>query len=285
MKLTITKGLPASGKTTWAKKQNAHRINKDDLRAMLNNGVWSKHNEKHILEVRDMLAKHFLMTDHDVIIDDTNLHPKHEQNLRTLVDDLNDQGFNITFHVKDFTDVPLDVCLERDKKREKPVGRKVIKRMHRQFFKEDPKPLDIKIFDPALPYCVIFDLDGTLATIGDRSPYNGQECLVDYVNTSVRELYWKMTAGDTKAIIFSGRNGESEPETREWLRLNDIKFDELHMREIGDQRKDSIIKEEMFDKYIRDKYNVIMVVDDRDQVVDMWRKLGLTCLQVNEGDF
>lgn len=285
MKLTITKGLPASGKTTWAKKQNAHRINKDDLRAMLNNSIWSKHNEKHIIEVRDMLVKHFLMTDHDVIVDDTNLSPKHEQTLRTLVDDLNDQGFNITFHVKDFTDVPLSECIKRDKNREKPVGEKVIRGMYNQFLREKEKPLNPLVFDEALPYCVIFDLDGTLATIGDRSPYDGKSCAVDLVNESIRELYWKMTVEDTKAIIFSGRNGDSEPETREWLKNNDIEFDELHMREPGDIRKDSIIKEEMFDKFIRGKYNVIMIVDDRNQVVEMWRGLGITCLQVAPGDF
>jgi hypothetical protein len=58
------------------------------------------------------------------------------------------------------------------------------------------------------------------------------------------------------------------------------------MRAEKDNRKDSIIKRELFDKHIRDKYHVDFVLDDRDQVVRMWRReLGLTCLQVNYGNF
>jgi hypothetical protein len=57
------------------------------------------------------------------------------------------------------------------------------------------------------------------------------------------------------------------------------------MRQTDDNRKDSIIKEEIYDAHIRGKYNVLFVLDDRDQVVQMWRSLGLTVLQCNEGDF
>lgn len=285
MKLTLTKGLPASGKTTWAKKQNAHRINKDDLRAMLNNGIWSKHNEKHVIQVRDILVKHFLTTDHDVIVDDTNLHPKHEETLKTLVDDLNDQGFNITFHIKDFTDVPLSECIKRDKNREKPVGEKVIKGMYNRYLKPEPKPLEPIMFSEELPFCVIFDIDGTLATIGDRSPYDGKKCEVDIPNTSIIALSRIIDESPTKVILFSGRNGESIEETKKWLSDNSVRYDELHMRQEGDIRKDAIIKKEMFDEFIKDKYNVLFIVDDRNQVVEMWREMGLTCLQVQEGDF
>ena len=58
------------------------------------------------------------------------------------------------------------------------------------------------------------------------------------------------------------------------------------MRDGADLRKDSIVKREFYDNEIRDQYFVEFVLDDRNQVVDMWRKdLGLTCLQVNYGDF
>jgi hypothetical protein len=57
------------------------------------------------------------------------------------------------------------------------------------------------------------------------------------------------------------------------------------MRETGDRRKDSIIKKEIFDRHIRDVYNIEFVLDDRNQVVELWRSLGLTCLQVADGDF
>lgn len=57
------------------------------------------------------------------------------------------------------------------------------------------------------------------------------------------------------------------------------------MRKSGDMRKDSIVKREMFDEHIRGRYNVNFVLDDRNQVVELWRSMGLTCLQVADGDF
>ena len=57
------------------------------------------------------------------------------------------------------------------------------------------------------------------------------------------------------------------------------------MRAEGDNRKDAIVKMELFNKYIRHHYNVRRVYDDRQQVVDMWRSLGLTVLQVAPGQF
>ena len=163
--------------------------------------------------------------------------------------------------------------------------------MYKQFLapKRESKELNPFIFDESLPTCVIFDLDGTLSCMGDRSPYNGEQCEVDTPNESIIELL-KMTQyydsnPNIQTIIFSGRNGEAISQTMDWLIENEVDFDELHMRNPGDQRKDSVVKREMFDEFIKDKYNVLFVVDDRDQVVEMWRSMGLTCLQVNYGDF
>jgi len=64
-----------------------------------------------------------------------------------------------------------------------------------------------------------------------------------------------------------------------------VNFDELFMRPEGDMRPDNIVKAELFDTYVRDNYDVQFVIDDRDQVVDMWRRMGLACLQVAPGDF
>ena len=97
--LTMTKGLPASGKTTWAKSVvGAKRVNKDDLRAMIDNGKWSKKNERSILAARDNLIIQYLREGSSVIVDDTNLNPKHEQDLRKIAD-----TFNALFEIKDLT--------------------------------------------------------------------------------------------------------------------------------------------------------------------------------------
>jgi hypothetical protein len=57
------------------------------------------------------------------------------------------------------------------------------------------------------------------------------------------------------------------------------------MRGNDDNRCDSIVKEEIYNEYIKDKYNVLAVFDDRDRVVDMWRRIGLPTYQVYYGSF
>jgi hypothetical protein len=57
------------------------------------------------------------------------------------------------------------------------------------------------------------------------------------------------------------------------------------MHAAADMRKDSVVKQELFERFVRDKYNISFILDDRQQVVDMWRGLGLTVFQVAEGDF
>lgn len=140
------------------------------------------------------------------------------------------------------------------------------------------------VFNKSLPDCVIFDLDGTLACIGDRSPYAGQECMKDLPNWSVITLN-KWVPEKTHIIIFSGRNESARKPTLEWLDKYGINFNGLYLRKDGDFRKDNVIKREMFNAYIKGKYNVTFAVDDRNQVVELWRELGITTLQVNAGDF
>jgi len=141
-----------------------------------------------------------------------------------------------------------------------------------------PKPAH----NPNLPDAILCDLDGTIALIGDRNPYDAASCEKDLVNEPVRSIL--QTSG--KAIVFvSGREDKFKPQTLAWLQKHDISFNGLHMRKSGDMRKDSIVKKEIYDEFILDKYNVAFVLDDRDQVVKVWRDLGLTCLQVDYGDF
>lgn len=277
--LIMTKGLPASGKTTWAKQQTAKRVNKDDLRAMIDNGKWSKENEKLIILARDRLIALFVESGYDVIVDDTNLHPKHEQNLRLLAD-----REGAEFDIKDFTDVPLETCLERDRKRPNYVGEKVIKDMYNQFLK--PKQ-DVAQYErsPFLRDAILCDIDGTLAHMNGRSPYDWSRVTEDLVDDIVANTLSLEASTGTPIVLMSGRDGICRQDTIKWLVKHDIPYDELWMRAPGDTRKDAIIKRELFDQYVRGRYNVKYVLDDRNQVVEMWRSMGLKVLQVEEGDF
>lgn len=299
--LIMTKGLPASGKTTWAKKclaesNRVKRVNKDDLRAMIDAGKWSKSNEKFVLSVRDYITRYALLGGFDCIVDDTNLAPKHESTLRAIAEDVGAQ-----FEIKDFTDVPLNECLKRNAERANFVPEETIKSMYNSFIRKKGHVAQYQAppYNEDLPNCIIVDIDGTLAHITDRSPYDYTQVHTDVVDETVANVVRRYAASrdimeeipDTYIVIVSGRDDTCKSETIEWLRKNQIPFDEIFMRDVnrvdekGNKIDDRIIKREIYEKYIQPRYNVRFVLDDRDRVVQMWREQGLKVLQVAEGNF
>lgn len=135
--------------------------------------------------------------------------------------------------------------------------------------------------------CIICDLDGTLSLMNDRSPYDGHLCETDKINPSVKQLLQIYYEQGIKILLFSGRNSDNNAysNTVNWLKNHSIDYDVLEMRKPKDYRKDTIIKQEMFDKHVKGKYNVLFVLDDRNMMVDHWREMGLDCFQVYYGNF
>ncbi|MGI8419395.1 MAG: LNS2 domain-containing protein [Candidatus Levyibacteriota bacterium] len=133
---------------------------------------------------------------------------------------------------------------------------------------------------------IICDIDGTLADKGTRFPFDYEKVDQDTVKQAVAESIRLFHVARYKIIIFSGREDISEEKTIAWLQTNDIPYEALYMRKAKDFRKDAVIKKELYEKYVMGKYEVLFVLDDRDQVVEMWRKdLGLPCFQVDYGNF
>ena len=145
---------------------------------------------------------------------------------------------------------------------------------------------------------IIFDLDGTLADIEDRRQlctkengkmdwnkfFDPENIKLDKPNTPVIMMAQALTAFGYKIAIFSGRSARTEDATKDWLHEQDIKFDILKMRPERNFRPDEQLKLE----WLNDmdwKDDVEMVFDDRQKVVDMWREIGLTCMQVAPGNF
>ena len=281
-KIIMTKGLPASGKSTWAKDQVAMhdyvRCNKDDLRAMLHDGHWSKQNEKFTVEIRDAIVASALARGKTVIVDDTNFAPVHENQLRRLAD-LAGAGFE----VKDFTGVPLQVCLDRDADRTVGrVGRKVIMDMYEKYLYKKPVPPALV---PSVPYAVICDLDGTVAVMTDRGPFD-PNVENDVPRAEVMDAVCGLASTqNAKILLVSGRKEEARTSTEEWMKINStFRHDALFMRQNDDNRRDSIVKREIYDIHIAGKYNVIAVFDDRPQVIrECWRPLGLPVFDVGDG--
>ncbi|HYD35215.1 MAG TPA: hypothetical protein VD999_04065 [Vitreimonas sp.] len=136
----------------------------------------------------------------------------------------------------------------------------------------------------ANPTCIICDLDGTLALIDHRDPYDATLCELDSLNHPVAAVLERF-ANDTDIVLVSGRIDTWRTETERWLETHCIPYTKLYMRRAGDRRKDTVLKKEIFERHISPQWEVRFVLEDRNQVVVMWRELGLVCFQVAPGDF
>ena len=137
-----------------------------------------------------------------------------------------------------------------------------------------------------MPAAILCDLDGTLAILHDRSPFDAKRCETDLLNIPIAEILKTYHQRSVKIILMSGREDTARIQTMNWLSYNKIPYNALYMRTSGDMRKDAIVKKELYVKHIKGQFFVQFVLDDRNQVVDLWRlELGLPCLQVNYGDF
>ena len=295
-RLLITRGLPASGKTTFARKLQPRvvRVNRDDLRRMLHGErLYTQWAEGQVTHAQRAMVEALLRARADVIVDDTNLRTKTVRDWAELAARL-----GARFEVHDFTDVPLEECIRRDVSRpaDDQVGEEAIRRMHARYLAGRNLPLPIPYIseisvssyepDPGLPAAVLVDIDGTVALMGDRSPYDWDRVGSDLPNPAVITAVRAMHAAGNAIIFCSGRDAVCRPETEAWLDLYvGVRYEALFMRPEGDGRKDAVVKREIFDREIRDSWRIVGVFDDRQQVVRMWRALGLTVFQVAEGDF
>lgn len=293
--IILCRGLPGSGKTTWALSHLVKhpgqwkRVNKDDLRNMIDGGAWSKKNEKLILKARDELIELYLKEGFSVIVDDTNFADVHLRRITEIAKKHRD----IPVTIQDFSDVPLKECIARDAKRENPVGAGVIKKMWKQFLAaKHIAPYKEPEYSFGLPDCIIIDIDGTVAHMNGRSPYDYEKVDTDTPDKTVINLieifkeYNDRFRGKLDIFFVSGRPDNCKVKTEEWLnKYIGVKYKNLYMRKAGDMRKDVIVKQEIYKEHFEGKYNVLFVLDDRNQTVEGWRELGLKCLQVAPGDF
>ncbi|MEV7725297.1 AAA family ATPase [Streptomyces sp. NPDC087917] len=299
----VMTGLPASGKTTAARALQSEaagrmrRVNLDDLRTMMDlpdpERERSFKHEQTVLAVQDAAVRAAVEDGFDVVVDNTHLTPHIPKRLKAAVAGL------ATFVVHDFTDVPLEECLRRDAARERSVGEEIIRiladkharsrkggwRLTAEWLNDQP-PVRAYVPDPALPPAVLCDIDGTLALTGDRGPYDFTRCERDLLNEPVRHVLnaLREAAGD-RIVLLSGRGEEHRPQTESWLRAHEVPYDELWMRRAGDTRRDDVVKAELFDAHVRERFAVRVSLDDRDRVVAIWRRMGLPTWQVNYGAF
>jgi hypothetical protein len=180
--------------------------------------------------------------------------------------------------VKEFP-VTYEEAVRRDRVRADSVGHEVIFRQYMQWHEYIGSYKYVA--KPDTPKCILVDIDGTVATMGERGPFEWDKVDLDTRREEIADMVRGYALQDYAVIMVSGRDSICREKTVKWLAKNGIRYDQLLMRPIGDQRKDCIVKEELFMAHIADQYDVRAVLDDRNQVViNTWIKLGLTVVHV-----
>lgn len=143
---------------------------------------------------------------------------------------------------------------------------------------------------------IIFDIDGTLANVDHRVHHltGLQKDWGAFFDASDADLphdeiaYLNRILADDPhnvVLIVTGRPERQRTATVDWLERHGIQFEAAFFRPTGDQREDSLVKEEILYEITRDYGRPVLVFEDRARVVDMWRSHGIRCLQVDVGDF
>ena len=282
-KITLMQGLPASGKSTKAQEivaqGNTVRINKDLLRTMLHFDKFTGANERLTGQAAHALARAYLMSDTNVVIDDTNLNPNTVQG---WVDLANDVQAKIQYSRMNTS---VDECLTRDMHREKSVGRHVIIQMALQYtdYMKGEK-------------VVVCDLDGTLCDIRhrlhfvqntDKKDWKGffNGIPQDEVRMDVLDKLLAYEEAGNKIILVSARPDTYREQTETWLERAFSGYPLAHvllMRRSGDTRNDTEVKSDIYEKYLKN-LSITKVIDDRPSVIRMWRSKGLDVDDVGDG--
>lgn len=320
MKAYFTVGISASGKSTWASNLVSSRkalvehgdssveiieVNRDDIRkgVLFEKGIivhpcdfqwnlWKWKWEDRVTEIQREKIKSAAHVKRDIVISDTNLNLGR---LKAMSDWVESLGYNEIEYV--IFDVDFDTVLERDTARKNGVGVYILRdqwarfkkikqemQLHSWFMNRVHNNIEFENThvhsDNKIP-ALMFDIDGTIAHMKDRSPFEWHRVGEDEPDSLMCFLINSvLKTGSHRIVFMSGRDSVCREQTVEWINkhIPNVCFGsnaELFMREQGDSRKDHIIKKELFFSHVDLCYNVHAVFDDRPQVVRVWHDIGL----------
>ena len=301
-KIILTRGIPGSGKSTWAKDWVAEdpehriRLNWDDMRNMLG-PYWVPSRER---INKDMLwnainTAAYCTTPYDIVIDNMNLNPKGWKEVEDWINTYNESshavGINAQYvlEFKDFF-TPVEECIRRDAKRPNPIGEKTIRdiwRRYRHFIQTTAVENMVAKSRPATgkPRCVVIDMDSTMCFNLTKRPWYGEGAaegmLNDIPNTGVVDIV-KALQNTYPIIVATGRDTSQAGVTIEWLSKQGITPTASFFRTQGDCRKGVEIKRGQIELILKD-YDIVAIFEDCEPIVQMYRDMGLTVLQPNKG--
>ena len=307
-KLIICRGIQGSGKSTFAKQwchedpEHRVRFNNDDIRNMLGD-YWIPSREEIVVELKKKFLLSSMERGYDIIIDNMNLNPKEVQFYENLIRDWNNLKNIPTNHTKVNYEIefknfftPVEECIRRDSMRPNPIGEKVIKDTWKRYkgfiIQEEIKNMLEKT--PAHveggQLAILVDMDATLCLNTTNRPYYGKGAAEGMLNDiAIEEICTLVRCMKEKCKVFivTGREGTQEiiDSTKKWLSDHNITVDGMFFRPIGDYSPSAKCKRIIYEKNIKGKFNVLFILEDNNKCVEMWRDLGLVCLQPNEGKF
>lgn len=306
-KIILCRGIQGAGKTTharqWVEEDPEHRIriNNDDIRNMLGK-YWVTSREDLVSNIKRNIATDAIERGYDIIVDNMNLNPKEVKFWQDIVDSHNNYlkdpkiiqpawvQWEYELEFKDFF-IPLEECIRRDANRPNPIGEKVIRdtwRKYKHFIQTTEVERyvnNLKAWDLSKPICVVVDMDSTLCFNTTKRPWFGEGAAEgmknDIPNGGVCSIVYQLQKS-YPIILATGRDTSQEEVTKQWLSDKGIDISEFYFRTEGDYRKGVELKREQIEK-IMEKYNILVIFEDCEPVVQMYRDMGLTVLQPNRG--
>jgi putative phage polynucleotide kinase len=302
MKAIITRGFPASGKSTYAQKlvdENGFReVNSDEIRKIMGfPAVGTEEQEVKVNNIKESLIAAHAAEGNNIVVSDTNLVSRY---LKKLIAFCESKGYEI--ELVDFRP-ELHTLIKRDRRREKSVGEDVIRMLWGRHPYKEWKPLpvlqeenkrsaDSATFtpvkqDPSLPPAVVVDVDSTLARPVHRDPLDDTRLETDEPNRNIIDLV-KALSADHTIIVLTGRREQHYNITSWWLNAHNVPYTELRMRGNSDDRRDTVFKRQHLED-ITERYHIRYWIEDRRRVVNMVRAslpdTPTVCLQVVDGNY
>jgi len=295
--IILTVGPPGCGKSIWSRlyieNHKAKRLNRDDFRMSMQNGIYSEKDEKIIKRIRNYAIESWLQAGYDVIIDDTNLTPDVFPKMQEIARRVGD----VAVH-EHIIKIGREICWYNNMHRDVGVVPadqwNVLWLKYSSFKRHDdyyapPRQIKLEMFlneyqNTDLLLAIIVDLDETMALhVHGRDPYDHSRIAEDIPNIPLVDIL--NTCGED-IILVSGRSEKAKAATEEWLDKHEIPYDLLLMRPSDKPDvKDYVIKKDLYETHVKGKYFVSAVFEDREQDVEMWRDLGLPVYHYNFGRY
>lgn len=261
---------------------------------------WVPSREGVVTHTKLQTTQYAMKMGYDIVVDNMNLNPKEVKYWENVIDahnniktsNINPDWVQYEYEIefKDFF-IPLEECIRRDAMRPNPIGEKVIRdtwRKYKHFIQttEVEKYVNnLRAWDIGKPTCVVVDMDSTLCFNTTKRPWFGEGAAEgmknDVPNGSVCSVVSQLQKS-YPIVLATGRDTSQEEVTKQWLSDKGINVSEFYFRTEGDYRKGVEVKREQIEK-ILEKYNILVIFEDCEPIVQMYRDMGLTVLQPNKG--